>query len=209
MNRKGLLPIIVFLVVVYTLLAIASFRRCQEAEGDVLADPLVGALQGLKPKLSTKLAEKHVEWARAAVEGTEIEPDWILSIAFRESSLNPFSISRRECLIGYCVRVTGVLREPTPTMTGPFFCGVMQTKANSWKACQSLAKDTLGAYRAGALHLQEWLDNDACRLRDEEARWTCALTGYGGGPDLIVKLKGKEWRYTRNVRATRKQLQGV
>lgn len=159
-------------------------------------EALAGALREIKPRMSPKLAAKHVEWARAAVQGTEIEPERVLGMAFRESSWNPFSVSRLECLV-FCVRVTGILKERWPTSRGPYFCGVMQTHAASWKACQREAATTPANYRKGALHLQEWLDTAPCSARSGEARMTCALLGYGGGLKLI---RAGSHPYPGNVR---------
>lgn len=173
------------------------------AAADDLDDAaLAAALRQVKPRMSPALAAKHVAWARAATADTEVEVELLLGMAFRESSWDPFSVSRRICLAGRCVRVTGPLRHPVPLMSGPYFCGVMQIHASSWKACTREAADTATNYRKGALHLQQWLDEPQCAAQLGEARLTCALLGYGG-----VETNRATHPYPRNVQRAAENLQ--
>ncbi|MCC7251200.1 hypothetical protein [Hyphomicrobium sp.] len=184
------------------LLGATLLEGAARAAADDLDDAaLAAALRQVKPRMSPALAAKHVAWARAATADTEVEVELLLGMAFRESSWDPFSVSRRACLAGRCVRVTGPLRHPVPLMEGPYFCGVMQIHAPSWKACAREAADTSANYRKGALHLQQWLDDPQCAALPGEARLTCALLGYGG-----VETNRASHPYPRNVRRASEDL---
>lgn len=195
---KGYIPLIVVYAIIAGLVTVAWCGSCRQARAEELPDdPLVAAVHEFRPRMSIKLASKHVEWARAAVEGTEIDVYTLLGMAFRESSLSPWKVSRRECIAGLCVRVGGTLRQPLSTSTAPFFCGVLQVRTMTWKACQKHATSTAFNYRYAALHLQGWMDDAVCRDRADDDRLTCGLLGYGGGYPLI-----RLWNYPypQNVR---------
>lgn len=192
MSRRRLL-----LLLVAALIGGAARAAADDADDAALAV----ALRQVKPRMSPALAAKHVAWARAATADTEVEVELLLGMAFRESSWDPFSVSRRICLVGRCARVTGVLRHPVPLMEGPYFCGVMQVHAPSWKACTREAADTAANYRKGALHLQQWLDEPQCAAQLGEARLTCALLGYGG-----VETNRATHPYPRNVQRAAEDL---
>lgn len=195
--------------------------QCSQAHAESAPiEPLAMALREHRPQISERLAQKHVDWARAAVAGTNIEAEMTLGMAFRESGLNPFVVSRKQCGPeappkthrarkieavegGFCWRERTVMKQPGPLDTLPFFCGVMQMRSRSWEECQRYANDTAGSYRLAVAHLLGWYNDPVCNKLSGEERMTCALLGYGGGYPLI---KVKDYPYPRNVRAATARL---
>jgi hypothetical protein len=116
----------------------------------------------------------HVHAASVAAT-EELTPEVLLAVAYVESRLDPFWISRVE----RSRRIYGRHRASTPPKhldrTQSLYCGVLQTRARSWEACVA-QRDLVVAYRAGAAELTSWLHDK--RVRGDLA---LALAGHGCG----------------------------
>ena len=149
------------------------------AHAGPLADVLV---ESWPDYLSPERAAAHVFAARAASVETGIDPLLLLGMAYHESRFQPDAVSRRHCEGETCVRRASHWRSRTrgADFRGPYFCGVLQVEARSWRQCLAWRDDLVATYREAAHHLRWWLDEPHCRgdLR-------CALLGYGGGYRLI------------------------
>lgn len=184
--KPSLRTLLFFLGVVFFLIGFAQYENCSRAHAEGLqpVDPLVLAVMDLQPTLTSEQAAWHVELARAAVAGTNIEVERILGMAQAESSFDQRSVSRLECSGDVCQRKLGVLLAWGPHIKGRYFCGVMQIRAgHSRKRCDALRADVAGNYVRGVQTLLTFYNDPRCRRARD--RMYCALLGYGGGYPLI------------------------
>lgn len=154
------------------------------------ADPVVD-LVASKGKFDEVAAAEHVQAALAAAT-PKISASLLLGIAWEESGYNPTLVSRIECnKANVCARKTGSLpsRKKPKNVRGPYFCGLTQLKALTWKQCLALRDDLEGAYLGAATHLAQWMDEGVCRWRKGDKRIACGLLGYGGGWQAIERAK--------------------
>jgi hypothetical protein len=96
--------------------------------------------------------------ASAAVEvgDATVQPELLLAIARVESRYDPTATSRLQ----NGKRITGSYRSTKlgRGMTGPFYCGPLQTYAYDWASCLA-QRDLATGYRTGKAELDKWLKN--------------------------------------------------
>jgi hypothetical protein len=96
------------------------------------------------------------EHARAAVEVGDdtVQPELLLAIARVESRYDPTATSRMQG----GKRVTGSFPSTAMGrgMSGPFYCGPLQTYAHDWATCLA-QRDLATGYRTGKAELDKWL----------------------------------------------------
>ena len=101
-------------------------------------------------------ASTAFEHARAAVEASDadVQPELLLAIARVESRYDPTATSRMQGT----QRITGSYRSSSLArgMTGPFYCGPLQTYAYDWAGCLK-QRDLATGYRTGVAELKKWL----------------------------------------------------
>lgn len=101
-------------------------------------------------------ADAHVAAASAAAEKLNVKEDAteiLLALAWVESRFDPTATSR--AVDGK--RITGSWPYRTQAGQGPWFCGVLQTRAfYSWKTCLEM-RDLKRGYEEGVAELNYWL----------------------------------------------------
>lgn len=160
------------------------------------------AIYDLWPKYLTP--EKA--WSHALYAVLNATEDWpaerLLAIARVESNFEPTDTSRKDGRTGR--RVTSKWRSTSRAayFVGPYFCGVLQTKALSWSTC--IAQREVGyGYRVGVIELTSWMrlcKQKKYRVRDHR----CALAGHGGGKNAALRVKKELDHWTRAEHKGRK-----
>lgn len=105
----------------------------------------------LKDKADAHVAAASVAAAKLNVKenATEI----LLALAYVESRFDPTATSR----VVDGKRIVGSWPSRAPAGQGPWFCGVLQTRAfNNWKLCLEM-RDLTKGYEAGVAELNYWL----------------------------------------------------
>lgn len=165
-----------------SLVLLLPTRAYGDIDRDIDRDALVSAIVWSAPhEVSKPTAAEHVDAAIAATDGTTIDPVLLLAMAYYESRYTMDAVSRLVCHRHVCHRQTGTWpsRKPGKGFAGPYFCGPIQLKARTWKACLKLRDDDLvTAYTRVVKQLEEWL----AATRNDLTR---ALTGYCGGFALL------------------------
>lgn len=168
------------------------------------ADPLEAAVQRSEP--AAPEVARNVAAARAAARG-QATPELLLAMAWVESRYVTTGVSRLECdAAGACRRVRGNWPRPfPPRFAPPYFCGVLQARVRTSRACFRVGADIEGGYAAAVEHVEAWLrfcarDRQARRHRD---RLSCALAGYNGG--TAAAREGRQ-RYARAVLSRARRL---
>jgi hypothetical protein len=126
-------------------------------------------------------ASTAFDHASAAVEAgdAEVQPELLLAIARVESRFDPTATSRMHG----AQRVTGSYRSTSLArgMTGPFYCGPLQTYAYDWASCLK-QRDLVTGYKLGVSELKKWLKNP--RVAGNTFR---ALLGHACGNHGLVE----------------------
>lgn len=144
-----------------------------------------------------------VAFAHAELAARHDDPALLLAIAHAESRHQPGAVSRLECR-GECRRRASIVRGRGAHWRPPYFCGVTQTVAPSWRACQRLLADDELAFERSAAEVAAWLQARPCRKRRGQGpRVACALAGYGAG--TAAARRGSS-RYARRVLARRDRI---
>lgn len=136
--------------------------------------------------------------ASAAVEASTsaVAADLLVSVAFIESRFDPTATSRIE---GNRRRTGSYPSSEGPHgMRGPFYCGELQTAADTWPACLAM-RDRPAGYAAGVRELTRWLHD-----RRVHGDLELALAGHGCGNAGVVSRQCNG--YPSRVFAVRRQL---
>lgn len=150
---------------------------------------LGGAVYELWPRyLTPQLAHEHALAARMAATA-----DWpaerLLAMARVESHFEPTDTSRKDGRTGKRVTSKWRSNKRAHYFVGPYFCGVLQTKALSWSTCLK-QRDLRYGYALGVVELTKW-------MRICKRKLTCALAGHGGGMNAAKRVKYEEARIKR------------
>lgn len=121
---------------------------------------------------------KAIEHAAAAVKHGDahgVEAELALAIARCETRFISIDVSRHNGKTGKQETSKWPSQTRGPSFTAPYFCGVMQSKSNTWFGCLDL-RTIDWAYESGITEIDEWLDDSRC-FGDA----ACAAAGHGNG----------------------------
>jgi hypothetical protein len=152
------------------------------------ADDLEDALARSAPHVTIDDVRAHVAAARGAAGPVSDGKRWhyigeemLLAMAWVESRYVRGVVSRAK---------------------GGMFCGFLQEKVRTARACKSIDADIQAAYRNAAAHLGAWLT--FCRRAAPRLEpMACALAGYNGG--TAAALAGRK-KYVNAVRWRERRL---
>lgn len=171
------------------LLAVGLFSTSASAgvvsDADARRFDLSARILSVFPDLGAESLQ-HASDAIAA-ERPDVSAELLVAVASVESSFDPQSVSR----VGADgKRVAGHWGSKRRPGSGPYFCGILQTEAHTWKQCLAMQDPAVG-YLVGAAELSAWLN-------DSRTHWdvTLALRGYGCGN---VGMTGACAAYARKV----------
>lgn len=154
--------------------------------------------------LTDQSASLHAMAALQAESEHGIPSDLLLSMAYIESRYDPRALSRIECTVGSCHRVTGLWGGAVPPKGAKpsWYCGVLQVGGHvPWRICMAYRTDVQLSYHTAAENLKYWFTTPHCKRRRDSLN--CALQGYGGGWKAIEK---NSMRYVNKVMAQRGRL---
>lgn len=147
-----------------------------------------------------------VAFAHAELAARHADPALLLAIAHAESRHRPGAVSRLECA-GPCRRRASIARGRGAHWRPPYFCGVTQVHAASWRGCRRLLGDDALAFERAAAAVTAWLQARPCRKRRGQGpRIACALAGYGAG--TAAARRGSS-RYARRVMVRRARIDSM
>lgn len=153
--------------------------------------------------LETEPPPASVAVAHAELAARHAEPALLLAIVHAESRHRPGAVSRLECAAA-CRRRASIVRARGAHWRPPYFCGVTQVRATSWRGCRLLLSDDALAFERSEAELDAWLRARPCATRRGQGpRVACALAGYGAG--TRAAWRGTS-RYARRVLARRARI---
>lgn len=144
--------------------------------------------------VSTETARTHLIAARRGASPA-VDAEILLAMASVESHLRRDWVSGLACDENACARTIARRRASSAPrgLRGPFFCGVLQMRAETWEACLRLRESSLDSqYAAARAHLEMWRAGARCRRFRAPEDLTCALRGYGGNSEANL-------RYARRI----------
>jgi hypothetical protein len=138
------------------------------------------------PALEPAEAFAHATEAMHAATD-EVSPELLLAIAFVESRFDPTALSRIEGNQRRGGRWPYDVPPPKLTKGTSMFCGVLQTRALTWRQCLA-QRDLRHAYTKAVHELETWLHDR--RVRGD---LTLALAGYACGNRGVKTGKCKRY----------------
>lgn len=138
----------------------------------------------------------HVAAAMAA-ETEDVPAEVLLAVAAVESDYDPAWVSRVESGSRVIGRIPGDAKPEG--ITGPLFCGPLQTQAKwSWRTCLEQRQLAVG-YSLGSAELTEWFGRAHGELRAALRGYACGNAGLTGpcrnyGHRVLARARRLGWR---------------